>query len=91
MNFYRTLRATAFALLTSAVVSQAQQEEYPLGKPTPAESHHAATGMLLLMLGGLVVVVLLLRFIGGKQPPPPKPSDDSPFAKAEKYFNKQGK
>ena len=90
MNRYRTLRTAALTLLTSAAVCLAQ-EDYPLGKPAPEESRKAATGMLLLMLGGLIVVVLLLRWIGRKQPPPPKPTDGSPFAKAEDYFSKQGK
>ena len=92
MNLFRTLRTTAFALLTSAAVCLAQQQdEFPLGKPSPEESRKAATGMLLFMLGGLVLVALLLRLVARKHPPPPKSTDDSPFAKAEDYFNQQGK
>jgi hypothetical protein len=90
MSLYHTMRATAATLLAAATVCLAQ-EDYPVAQPTPQEAQQAAIGMLLMMVGGLVAVVLLLRWIGRKQPPPPRPTDGSPFTKAEEFFSKQGK
>ena len=90
MNPFRTLRTSVLMFLTSAAVCLAQ-DDLPLDRPTPQETQRAAVGMLFTMIGGLLVVVLLLRWISRKQPPPPKPTDDSPFAKAEDFFSKQGR